>query len=408
MRTQGFPEQEMRITIRIILLALFIPAAVFAQNQRLKSPSEIAREQSKAVVIIEALDERGSVTGQGSGFIVTSQGAVVTNLHVVQGASSLRVKLPGGDAYKTSDLVDVDEAKDLAIVKVKGFKLAVVTLGDSDKAETGEPVVAISSPEGLANSISTGVLSGVRRLDTHRVFQITAPISQGSSGGALFNSSGEVIGVITYLLKSGQNINFAVPINYARGMIGDQPTKTLADLKPLTKAKEGAQPNPSLTESVESGEQIESQLSGATRGKLGRTQLDPMFARPDEALKLFYRLIEGINLISASDVAELTRAAAVIKTKETDDAEEYRIKYLSPLTGLGMTFNKPERLLTGVEMLVNWSVTDLEHTFGNKYKKRTVGKEKIFDDGRLQSGHNLVAVRDGNGNVRSVKFTKAK
>src|SRR5215467_9531102 len=228
----------MGITIRTTLLALFIPAAVLAQNHGLKSPSEIAREQSKAVVIIEALDERGSVTGQGSGFIVTPQGAIVTNLHVVQGAASLRVKLPGGDAYKTSDLIDVDDAKDIAVVKIKGFKLPVVTLGDSDKAETGEAVIAISSPEGLVNSISTGVISGVRRFDTHRVFQITAPISNGSSGGALFNSRGEVIGVITYLFKSGQNINFAVPINYARGMIGDQPTKTLADLQAPNKPKE--------------------------------------------------------------------------------------------------------------------------------------------------------------------------
>src|SRR5262249_31031347 len=184
MRTRGFPEQKMRIIIRIILLALFIPAAVFAQNQKLKSPSEIAREQSKAVVIIEALDERGSVTGQGSGFIVTSQGAVVTNLHVVQGASSLRVKLPGADTYKTRDLMSGDEPKDLATFKAKGSKLRAVAPGDSDKAKTGEPVVAISSPEGLVNSISTGVLSGVRRFETHRVFQITAPISQGSSGGA--------------------------------------------------------------------------------------------------------------------------------------------------------------------------------------------------------------------------------
>src|SRR5215475_7551395 len=292
MRALGFPGQEMRTATRTILLALFIPASVFAQNQGLKSPSEIAREQSKAVVIIEALDERGSVTGQGSGFIVTPQGAVVTNLHVVQGASSLRVKLPGGDAYKTSDLVDVDDAKDIAIVKVKGFRLPVVTLGDSDKAETGEAVVAISSPEGLVNSISTGVISGVRRFDTHRVFQITAPISQGSSGGALFNSRGEVVGVITSLLKSGQNINFAVPINYARGMIGDEPSKTLADLRPLSKSKAGDESPQSLAESVESDRQA--QLSLATRGKLGRTQMEPMFARPDEAFKLFYRLVEGI------------------------------------------------------------------------------------------------------------------
>ena len=408
MRTQGFPEQEMRITIRIILLAFLIPAAVSAQNQRLKSPSEIAREQSKAVVIIEALDERGSVTGQGSGFIVTSQGAVVTNLHVVQGASSLRVKLPGGDTYKTSDLVDVDETKDIAIVKVKGFKLPVVTLGDSDKAETGEPVVAISSPEGLVNSISTGVLSGVRRFDTHRVFQITAPISQGSSGGALFNSRGEVIGIITFLFKSGQNINFAVPINYARGMIGDQPSKTLADLQPVNKPKEAAKQGESLTDSVESTEQVEGQLTGAMRGKLGRTQMEPMFARPDEALKLFYRLVEGINLINATEVSQLTRTAAVIKSKDTDASDEYTIKYLSSVIGMTMTFNKPERLLTGVEMLVNWSLTDLENTFGGKYRKRAVGKEKILDYGKLQGGRALVALLDGNGNVRSVKFTKAK
>src|SRR5215468_4592288 len=255
----------MRIIIGTILIALIFPAAVLAQNQAMKSPSEIAREQSKAVVIIEALDERGSVTGQGSGFIVTPQGAIVTNLHVVQGASNLRVKLPGGDSYKTSDLVDVDDAKDIAIVKIKGFKLPVVTLGDSDKAENGEAIVAISSPEGLVNSISTGVISGVRRLDTHRVFQITAPISNGSSGGALFNSRGEVIGIITFLFKSGQNINFAVPINYARGMIGDQPSKTLADLKPLTRSKAEAEPRPSLAETVEGEERA--QLSGASRGK---------------------------------------------------------------------------------------------------------------------------------------------
>ncbi len=397
----------MRKIIRTILMALFIPPVVFAQNQAQKSASEIARDQSKAVVIIEALDERGGVMGQGSGFVVTPQGAIVTNLHVVQGATSLRVKLPGGDAYKTADLIDVDEAKDIAIVKVKGFKLPMVILGDSDKAETGEPIVAISSPEGLVNSISTGVLSGVRRFDTHRVFQITAPISYGSSGGALFNSKGEVIGIITYLFKSGQNINFAVPINYARGMIGDQPTKTLADLQPVNNQKEDAKSTPSLAEVAENGEQVPEQLTAATRGKLGRTQLDPMFARPDEALKLFYRLVEGLNLITANDVAELTSTAAAIKTKETDDAEEYTIKYLSSFTGLTITFNKPERLLTGVEMIVNWSVTDLENTFGGKYQRRTVGKNKILDFGN-KAGKNMVATLDGNGNVRSVKFTKVK
>jgi hypothetical protein len=73
-----------------------------------------------------------------------------------------------------------------------------------------------------------------------------------------------------------------------------------------------------------------------------------------------------------------------------------------------MTFTKPEHLLTDVEMLVNWSVVDLENTFGNKYRKRTVDKEKVLDYGKLETGKKMVATLDGNGNVRSVKFTKAK
>jgi hypothetical protein len=397
---------------RIVLLALFLSSAVVArpqgQTQGMKSPSEIAREQSKGVVIIEALDERGTVIGQGSGFIVTPQGAIVTNMHVVQGASSLRVKLPAGDAYKTADLVDVDDAKDIAVVKIKGFKLPTVALGDSDQAEVGEAIVAISSPEGLVNSISTGVLSGVRRFDTHRVFQITAPISNGSSGGALFNSRGEVIGIITYLFKSGQNINFAVPINYARGMIGDQPTKTLSDLKPAEKPKESAAPAQSFGEVVEDADQMDGRLSGATRGKAGTTSLDPMFPRPDEALKLFYRLVEGLDLLTATDVSEQTRTAAVVKTKDTDESDEYTIRYLSSYMGLSMTFSKPERLLTSVQLRVTWSVSDLENTFGGKYKKRTVGKDKILDYGRLAAGQKLIATLDGNGNVRAVTFSKSK
>jgi hypothetical protein len=136
--------------------------------------------------------------------------------------------------------------------------------------------------------------------------------------------------------------------------------------------------------------------------------MDPMFPRPDEALKLFYRLVEGLDLLTASDVAELTRTAAVIKTKDTDEADEYTIKYLSSYMGLAMTFNKPERLLTSVQMRVNWSVTDLENTFGGRYKKRTEGKEKILDYGKLQGGQKMVATLDGNGNVRSITFSKAK
>lgn len=400
----------MQFVIKVICLVLMIGGQVFAQSQAAKSPSEIAREQSQAVVVIESLDERGAVVGQGSGFIATPNGAIISNLHVVQGATSVRIKLPNGDMYKTADLIDYDDVKDLVILKIKGFQLPVVRLGDSDRTEVGESIVAISSPEGLTNSLSTGVISGVRRLETHRVFQITAPISRGSSGGALFDSSGAVIGVITYVFKSGQNINFAVPINYARGMVGDQITTTLAQLQPrqlVTPAPQASAPAaPDLAQPRPIEEPIEGQLANAARARLGRTQQEPMFLRPDEALSFFYRLVEGLGIYTTREVSDLTRTAAVYKSRETDLVEEYSIKYLSFYSGVTMSINKTDRLLSSVELSVNWTIADLENTFGDKYKRRTIGAQKVLEYNKLPTNKLLTAYLDDNGNVRSVRFTK--
>lgn len=376
------------------LLLLLLVWSSYAQ-----SPSAIAREQAPAVVVIEALDERGNTISQGSGFIVTPAGAIVSSLHVVRGASVVRVKLPNGDAYQTSDLVDVDEAKDIVILKIKGYRLPTVRLGDSDSKEAGESVVVISSPEGLTNSVSTGIVGGVRRLETHRVFQITAPISQGSSGGALFDSTGAVIGIVTYVLKSGQNINFAIPINYARGMIADHPTRTLAQLQPLERE---SRPAPF----GENSDPLDDQLVTAAKGKRGLAPLDPMFPRPDEALALFYRLVDGLGLLTATEVAELTRTAAVVKTDDEPKSEDYTIKYLSYSHGLTMRFSKPDRLLTAVELLVTWSIDDVKNTFGDKFKRREIENRKALDFGRLESGKILVAFLDSHGNVRTLRFTR--
>ena len=399
---------SMQHVARTICLALIISTTIFAQNQGRQSPREIAREQSRAVVVVEALDERGSIIGQGSGFVVTPSGAVVSNLHVIRGASIVRVKLPNGDMYKTVDLVDFDENKDIVILKVKGFQLPIVRLGDSDQTEVGETIVAISSPEGLTNSISTGVISGVRKLDTHRVFQITAPISNGSSGGALFDSSGAVIGIVTYLYAGGQNINFAVPINYARGMISDRITKDLSKVTPAPPPDQPGQPGVPPVVERGTGEQINGQLTNATLGRLGRSPQEPMFVRPDQAITFFYRLVEGIGLTSMADAFELTRTAAASKTKESDNNEEYTIKYLDFYSGLTMGFNKPEKILTSVELLVNWSEAELKNAFGANFRRRKVGNRKILDYGKLESGKYLVAELDGNGNVRSVRFSKDK
>jgi S1-C subfamily serine protease len=401
---------SMKSLVSLCCLLLLAAAPALAQAPPLKSPSEIAREQSPAVVVIEQLDESGNAVGQGSGFIVTPGGAIVTNLHVVQGGASVRVKLPNGDVYKTADLVDFDESKDIAVIKIKGFQLPIVRLGDSDRVEVGEAIVAISSPEGLTNSVSTGVISGVRRFETHRVFQITAPISHGSSGGALFDSRGALIGITTFVFRAGQNINFAVPINYARGMISDQVTTTLAKLPapPLAEGKSAAAP--ATSEAAAGGEVfLDDRVTGAARLRLGLTPQEPMFARPDEALAFFYRLVEGIGRDQRREVAELTRTAAAIKTKETAAVEEYTIKYLSFYSGLTLGFSKPDQVLHSVELLVNWSLDDLKRTFEGKFSERkTADGKKYLEFKGQREGRQMIATLDDKGNVRSVRFAKAK
>ena len=121
---------------------------------------------------------------------------------------------------------------------------------------------------------------------------------------------------------------------------------------------------------------------------------------------MFYRLVEGIGISTAKEATELMRSAALAKTKDTDTAEEYTVKYLSFHTGLTMSFAKPDRLLNSVELLVTWSIEDVKNTFGNKFKPRTVGGQKILDFGKQSTGQQLIAVMDGNGNVRSVRFSK--
>jgi Trypsin-like peptidase domain len=392
---------------KIISLLLFLCLPVWAQKA--KTPAEIVREQGQAVVIVEALDARGLVAGQGSGFIVTPTGAVVTNLHVIQGAAQARVKLPNGDVYKTESLVDFDDTKDLAVLKIKGFKLPAVTLGDSDKTETGENIVVISSPEGLTNSLSTGVVSGMRRLDNLRVFQITAPISEGSSGGALFDGNGAVIGIVTYVLRAGQNINFAVPINYVRGMIGEEATKTFAQLPPRSNAVAQAQPAPQVvTENT-----TNPQLNPVVRARLGTSPNEPLYNQPAAGLTFFYRLVEGIGVVRDFELAEMFRTAAIEKTGETAVTEDFAVKYLTSNIGLALALNKSDRILASVELLVNWSLDDTRRTFGDKFKRRTVAGKDILEfkpqketDKKVVT--NIVATLDGSNNVRSVKFTKSK
>ena len=180
--------------------------------------SQILDENRNSVVLIVAAGNTSLKLG--TGFFVRSAGLLLTNLHVVEGTDLVGVKVPGGNAVlwaKRATGFDVDN--DLVLLEVETAGVKPVRLGDSDGASVGEQIVVVGNPEGLEQTVSNGLLSGIREVDGRKVFQISAPASEGSSGSPVFNGRGEVVAVVVSSLESGQNLNFAIPINYAKPLL---------------------------------------------------------------------------------------------------------------------------------------------------------------------------------------------
>ena len=156
----------------------------------------------------------------GSGFIISDEGYILTNNHVVGGADEIKVKLDDGREFK-AEVKGLDEKLDLALIKIdaKG-NLPVAALGDSDTLQVGEWVMAIGNPFGLAETVTAGIISAKGRVIGSGPYddfiQTDASINPGNSGGPLFNARGEVIGINTAIVAGGQGIGFAIPINMAK------------------------------------------------------------------------------------------------------------------------------------------------------------------------------------------------
>ena len=194
------------------------PAEVYAQNVN----------STVAVSVSTTVNMFGYDTvsaGAGSGFVITEDGHILTNYHVVEGADEISVKMYNGDAYD-AELIGYDDTNDIAVLKIDAKGLTPVTFGDSDAVVVGEDVVAIGNPLGELNfSLTKGVvsaldrdvsLSGNTRL---KLIQTDCAINSGNSGGALFNMYGEVVGITNAKVSgfgfgaSVENIAFAIPVN---------------------------------------------------------------------------------------------------------------------------------------------------------------------------------------------------
>lgn len=174
----------------------------------------IYQQCSPAVFYIETWDVDGQPYAYGSGFFISSDGIAVTNHHVLENALSATATTSDGQEHTIEGVLYFDDALDYAVIKVSGSGFPTLTVGDSSTVSSGERVYAIGNPKGLTNTISDGIISSPSREDYNGMMQTTVPISSGSSGGALLNSQGQVIGITTASRVDGQNLNFAVPIHF--------------------------------------------------------------------------------------------------------------------------------------------------------------------------------------------------
>lgn len=165
--------------------------------------------------------------GRGSGFIVSKEGQILTNNHVIDGVDKITVTLSDGKTY-SAKILGKDPTFDLAVIKIEPEEeLPVLELGDSDAVEVGEWVVAIGNPYGFEHSVTAGVISAKNRsihaqdVNFDGFLQTDAAINPGNSGGPLLNMNGQVVGINTAILPYAQGLGFAVPVNMAKQIMGD-------------------------------------------------------------------------------------------------------------------------------------------------------------------------------------------
>lgn len=202
----------------------------------------VANSVSKSVVSIitsttqkSLTSSESSATAAGTGFILSSDGYIATNKHVVSGATKIGVLLDDGTAFEDVELIGTDPLNDFAIIKIKDAKdLTPIKLGDSKTISAGQQVIAIGNALGAyQNSVTSGIISGKGRsltaTDSSRtqietlsdMIQTDAAINGGNSGGPLLNAAGEVIGINTAYASQGNNVGFAIPISSVKGIINN-------------------------------------------------------------------------------------------------------------------------------------------------------------------------------------------
>ena len=241
-----------RAILICVLLSTFLP--LNAQGQRPKATTsassravqkggaEAVFESTASKVVFLITRKSGEPYVRASGIILTTDGYIATNYHALQGADAVEIRffrdadnLEDYQSFNSAKLLYVDASRDIAILKVRAKSLPFLECASGSKLRVGQPIYAIGNPEGLTNTISEGIVSALRSVDKENFIQHTAPISHGSSGGALVDSNGRLLGMNSWQVADAQNLNFAISAKHLLDALAVARQSTIAlDFPPDT------------------------------------------------------------------------------------------------------------------------------------------------------------------------------
>lgn len=200
-------KRQIIIITTFVVILLYSPINTFAQQ----NISSLVKKVQPAVVLIIAHDTIGNKSSQGSGFFVSQKGELITNWHVIRNTTMAMVKTATGAIFEVKGIVAKDEKRDIVklVIDSKDISFPYLKLSNS-LPDVGERILVLGNPEGLEATITDGLVSAIREIDDiGNIIQISAPISPGSSGGPVININGDVVGIVSFGLKEGENLNFA-------------------------------------------------------------------------------------------------------------------------------------------------------------------------------------------------------
>ena len=279
---------------------------------------EIAEIALESTVHLSFTDAKGN-RWTGSGFVV-HDGHIATTHHVVDNMWIGSAKLVGEEEiYPVETILDIDKERDLAIIKVAGIDAPALPLGDSDTVQIGDKVYVVGNPRGLEGLFSDGIISAIRSGSADKIFQMTAPISPGSGGGPVFNEGGEVIGVSFAALRDGQNLNFAVPVNYLKLLANISFTPTPIQPQPV---KPKFNPLPVQPQPAKPQVDLPPVQPKPTKSQVNSTKPEPPKPRPRHAM-----LDKGIKLYEQAKYSEAIEVLSSVM-HELEDSEQQAEVYL--------------------------------------------------------------------------------